>query len=118
MNRRLLKKLDLYIIRKFLATFIVTLFLFVVIIMLFDIGEKLDDFLEKNAPVRAVIFDYYLNYIPYFLNTFSPVFIFVAVIYFTSRLAMRSEFISCWLQESASGEYYTLICWQRRFWLS
>ncbi|MEN9511570.1 MAG: hypothetical protein RLZZ370_1389 [Bacteroidota bacterium] len=94
MKPRLLKKLDIYIIRKFLSTFLVTLFLFVVIIMLFDIGEKLDDFLEKNAPVRAIVFDYYLNYIPYFLNTFSPVFIFVAVIYFTSRLAMRSEFIS------------------------
>jgi lipopolysaccharide export system permease protein len=86
--------LDWYIIRKFLMTFVVTLIMFVLIILLFDIGEKLDDFLEKNAPVKAIVFDYYLNYIPFFLNTFSPVFIFVAVIYFTSRLAMRSEFIS------------------------
>jgi lipopolysaccharide export system permease protein len=86
--------LDWYIIKKFLLTFAVTLVMFVAIILLFDIGEKLDDFLERNAPVNAIIFDYYLNYIPFFLNTFSPVFIFVAVIYFTSRLAMRSEFIS------------------------
>jgi lipopolysaccharide export system permease protein len=89
-----MKLLDWYIAKKFLTTFVVTIFLFVIIIIVFDIAEKLDDFLEHNAPVKGIIFTYYSNFIPSMINTFSPIFVFIAVLYFTSRLAGRSEFIS------------------------
>lgn len=87
-------KFDWYIIRKFLSTFVVTLSLFIVIIIVFDVSEKLDDFLQKEAPVSEIIFKYYLNYVPFFLNLFSPVFIFISVIFFTSKLASRSEIVA------------------------
>lgn len=89
-----MKILDWYIAKKFLTTFVVTILLFVIIIIVFDIAEKLDDFLEHNAPVKGIIFTYYANFIPTLINTFSPIFIFISVLYFTSRLAGRSEFIS------------------------
>jgi lipopolysaccharide export system permease protein len=88
------KKLDWYIAKKFLETFFVTVMLFIVIIMVFDVAEKLDDFLEKSAPVGEIFTIYYLNFIPTLLNTFSPIFIFISVLYMTSRLASRTEIIS------------------------
>ena len=88
------KKLDWYIAKKFLETFFVTVMLFIVIIMVFDVAEKLDDFLEKSAPVGEIFTVYYLNFIPTLLNTFSPIFIFISVLYMTSRLASRTEIIS------------------------
>ena len=89
-----LKELDKYIAKKFLTTFMVTILLFTVIIIVFDIAEKLDDFLEHNTPIHSIIFTYYTAFIPHLINTFSPIFIFISVLYFTSRLASRSEFIS------------------------
>ena len=80
---RFLKTFDWYIIKKFLTTFVVTLSLFIIIIIVFDISEKLDDFLQKEAPMSEIIFKYYFNYVPFFLNLFSPVFIFISVIFFT-----------------------------------
>jgi lipopolysaccharide export system permease protein len=88
------KLLDVYIIKKFLGTFIFSLALIISIAVIFDISEKLDDFLERQAPLKAIIFDYYLNFIPYFANLFSPLFIFISVIYFTSRLAAQTEIIA------------------------
>lgn len=90
----MLKKFDWYIIKKFLTTFVVTLGLFIIIIIVFDISEKLDDFIKKNAPIEKIIFDYYLNFIPFFLNLFSPIFIFITVIFFTSKLAAQSEIVA------------------------
>jgi lipopolysaccharide export system permease protein len=90
----MIKKFDWYIMRKFITTFVVTLSLFIIIIIVFDVSEKLDDFLEKEAPVSQIFFKYYLNYVPFFLNLFSPVFIFIAVIFFTSKLASRSEIVA------------------------
>ncbi len=90
----MIKLIDKYIAKKFLTTFFVTILLFVIIIVVFDIAEKLDDFFEHNAPINGIIFTYYANFIPNLINTFSPVFIFIAVLYFTSRLAGKSEFIS------------------------
>ncbi|HEY1047497.1 MAG TPA: LptF/LptG family permease [Bacteroidia bacterium] len=90
----MLKIFDRYIIRKFVTTFAVTLGLFIIIIIVFDVSEKLDDFLQKQAPISEIIFLYYLNYVPFFLNLFSPVFIFIAVIFFTSKLASRSEIVA------------------------
>lgn len=86
--------IDRYIAKRFLVTFFVTILLFVIIIVVFDIAEKLDDFFEHNAPLKGIIFTYYANFIPNLINTFSPIFIFIAVLYFTSRLAARNEFIS------------------------
>lgn len=89
-----IKTLDRYIIRKFIGTFFVALALIIVIIIIFDISEKVDDFVDKEAPLRAIVFDYYLNFIPYLVNMFSPLFVFITVIFFTSKLAANSEFIA------------------------
>lgn len=89
-----MKKLDRYIIRKFLGTFIFALALIILIVVIFDISEKIDDFLLKEAPLKAIVFDYYLNFIPYFANQFSSMFIFIAVIFFTSKMAGDSEIIA------------------------
>lgn len=88
------KKLDLYIIRKFIVTFFVALILIIGIVIIFDISEKIDDFVSNQAPLRKVIFDYYLNFIPYFMNMFSPLFVFITVIFFTSRMAANSEIVA------------------------
>jgi lipopolysaccharide export system permease protein len=90
----MLKKLDWYIIKTFLVTFSATLGLFSIIIIVFDLGEKLDDFLSKKAPVSEIIFSYYFNFIPQIMNMFSPIFIFIAVIFFTSKMAQRSEIVA------------------------
>jgi len=89
-----LKKLDWYIIKKFLGTFFYALLLIIVIVVIFDVSEKIDDFLEKEAPLRAIIFDYYFNFIPYFANLFSALFTFISVIFFTSKLSGDSEIIA------------------------
>ena len=89
-----MKKLDRYILLKFLGTFALSISLISVVIIVFDISEKLEDFVSKKAPLRAIIFDYYLNFIPYIVNLFSPLFTFIAVIFFTSRLAARTEVVA------------------------
>ncbi len=86
------KILDRYIIRKFLGTYIFAIVLLLAIVVMFDINEKLDSFIK--APLRATIFDYFFNFLPYFANQFSPLFTFIAVIFFTSKLAGNSEFIA------------------------
>ena len=88
------KKLDLYIIRKFLGTFFFAIVLIISITIVFDFSEKIDNFIDKEAPFRAVIFDYYVNFIPYFANLFSALFTFVSVIYFTSKMAYDTEIIA------------------------
>lgn len=94
MNFRLLKKFDLYIIRKYLGTFFYALALIISISIVFDLSENIDDFIENEAPLRAIIFDYYFNFIPYFANLFSGLFAFIAVIFFTSKMAFNSEIIA------------------------
>ncbi|MCC8174876.1 MAG: LptF/LptG family permease [Bacteroidales bacterium] len=84
--------LDRYIIRKFLGTYIFAIILILAITVMFDINEKLDSFLK--APLHATIFDYFVNFLPYFANQFSPLFTFIAVIFFTSKLAGNSEIIA------------------------
>ena len=86
------KILDRYIIRKFLGTFVFALILLLAIVVMFDVNEKFDHFLK--APLHATIFDYHLNFIPYIANQFSPLFTFIAVIFFTSKLADNSEIIA------------------------
>ena len=89
-----MKKLDTYIIKKFLGTFVYSIVLIIVIVIVFDMSEKMDDFIDKEAPLRAIIFDYYLNFIPYFINLFGALFIFIAVIFFTSKMAADTEIIA------------------------
>lgn len=86
--------IDLYIIRKFLGTFFFSLILILAIAVVFDFAEKIDNFMEKEAPVRAIIFDYYMNFIPYFATLFAPLFVFIAVIFFTSKMAVNTEIIA------------------------
>jgi lipopolysaccharide export system permease protein len=90
----MIKKIDGYIIRKFLGTFILSIALLMLIVIVFDISEKIEDFIDKQAPISAIIFDYYLNFVPYFANRFSPLFCFISVIYFTSRMASRTEIVA------------------------
>jgi len=89
-----MKTIDLYIIRKFLGTFFFTLILLIFIVVIFDISERIDDFLRTHPPLFAIIFDYYFNFIPYFINLFSYLLTFIAVIFFTSRMASNSEIIA------------------------
>jgi lipopolysaccharide export system permease protein len=89
-----LKRLDKYIIGKFLGTFFFSIVLIMSIAVVFDLTEKLDDFFENQAPINEIVFDYYLNFIPYYMNMFSPLFIFISVIFFTSKIAGNSEIIA------------------------
>lgn len=88
------KKIDKYIIRKFLTTFVFALLLIILIVIIFDISEKIDKFVANEAPLKAIVFDYYLNFIPYFANMFSPLFVFITVIFFTSKMAQNSEIVA------------------------
>jgi lipopolysaccharide export system permease protein len=89
-----LKRLDIYIIKKFLGTFFYTIALIISIAIVLDISEKIDDFMEKEAPLRAIIFDYYFNFIPYYVNLFSFLFTFIAVLFFTSQLSKHNEIVA------------------------
>lgn len=88
------KRIDWYIIKKFLGTFVFSITLMIAITVVFDVNEKLDHFMKPEVTVREIIFDYYLNFIPYFINLFSPLFTFITVILFTSKLADQSEVIA------------------------
>ena len=90
----MLHKIDWYIIKKFLGTFFYAIALIISISIVFDISENIDDFMSKDVPVKAIVFDYYLNFVPYFANLFSGLFTFIAVIYFTSKLAYNTEIIA------------------------
>ena len=89
-----MNKLDWYIVKKFLGTFFFTLALILLIVVVFDISEKIDDFLESEVTIKSIIMDYYINFIPYFGNLFSPLFIFISVIFFTSKMANNTEIIA------------------------
>lgn len=89
-----LKKIDRYIIKKFIMTFFIALLLIIGIVIIFDISEKINHFVENKAPLHAIVFDYYMNFVPYFVNMFSPLFVFITVIFFTSRMATNSEIIA------------------------
>ena len=92
--RRYISLLDWYIIKKFIGTYVFSIILIISIAIVFDFNENLSKFTQYHAPWRAIIFDYYANFIPYYSNLFSPLFVFIAVIYFTSKLAGNSEIIA------------------------
>ena len=87
-----LKILDLYILKKFLGTYFLATILFLAVIAMFDVTEKLDAFL--SAPLKETIFDYFMSFLPYFANQLSPLFVFISVIFFTSKMAGNSEIIA------------------------
>ena len=90
----MLHKIDFYIIKKFLGTFFYAIALIICISIVFDVSEKIDDFISKDVTLKAIIFDYYVNFVPYFANLFSGLFTFIAVIYFTSKMAYNTEIIA------------------------
>ncbi|MEG1545310.1 MAG: LptF/LptG family permease, partial [Tannerellaceae bacterium] len=77
-----------------LGTYVFAIVLIISISVVFDINEKIDKFLNPDVPLKAIVFDYYMNFVPFFANLFSPLFTFIAVIFFTSRLADNSEIIA------------------------
>ena len=89
-----LTRIDRYIIKKFIGTYIYSILLIISISIVFDVNENLAKFTTNNAPLKAIVFDYYVNFIPYFANLFSPLFVFISVIFFTSKLAGNSEIIA------------------------
>ena len=91
---RICSRLDRYIIGKFIGTYFFAIALIISLAIVFDFNENLAKFTEYNAPWKAIVFDYYLNFIPYYANLFSPLFVFIAVIFFTSKMAGNSEIIS------------------------
>jgi lipopolysaccharide export system permease protein len=92
LNRHL-KIIDRYIIGKYLSTFIFTLVIIIVISVVFDISEHLDNFLSHNATLYDIAFKYYAGFIPYFLNLLSPLINFLAVIFFTAKMANQTEIV-------------------------
>ena len=93
-NNKPIKILDWYIIKKFIGTYFFSILLIISIAIVFDINENLEKFAQYHPPLKAIVFDYYANFVPYYTNLFSPLFVFIAVIFFTSKLAGNSEIIS------------------------
>ena len=91
---RYVKKLDWYIIKKFVGTYIFSIALIISISIVFDVNENLAKFSQYHAPLKDIVFDYYANFVPYFANLFSALFVFIAVIFFTSKMADNSEIIA------------------------
>lgn len=90
----MLSRLDRYIISKFLSTFFFALALISAVSIVIDLAEKIDDFIQNNASTKQLIFDYYIYFIPWFYSLFNNLFVFISVIFFTSRLAQNSEIVA------------------------
>ncbi|MEG1556310.1 MAG: LptF/LptG family permease [Bacteroidales bacterium] len=88
------KLLDSYILKKFLGSVVYSIALLMTIIVVFDVSENLQRFMDKNAPLNEIIFQYYFNFVPYFINLFLPLFTFISVIWFTSKLSSNNEIIA------------------------
>ena len=89
-----MNKIDRYIIKKFLGTFFYSLLLLLLVVIVIDFSEKIDDFIQNDLSFFTIMSEYYLHFLPYFANLFSPLFIFISVVFFTSRLADNSEIIA------------------------
>lgn len=97
-----MKKIDWYILKKFLVTFIFCLLMFTVIAVAVDSSEKADDFVKANLGTMGIIKKYYLGFVPWIWSLLFPLFVFIAVIFFTSKMATKSEIIAV----LASGTSY------------
>ncbi|MFM7104715.1 MAG: LptF/LptG family permease, partial [Flavobacteriales bacterium] len=89
-----MKKIDLYIIRKFLGTFFFMIGAFVLIAIVVDVSENIDDLVKTKASIWQILSEYYLNFFFYFGTLLSPFIIFLSIIWFTSKLAQQSEVIA------------------------
>ena len=89
-----LGRVDRYIMRTFLTTFLFSIGLILAVAVVFDVNDKITDFLKPEVPLSSIFFEYYLNFIPYYANLFSPLFVFISVIFFTSTMAGNSEIIA------------------------
>lgn len=107
-----LTRLDRYIVGKFLGTFFFSIILILGIGIVFDLTEKMDDFFEHQLTARVIISEYYIHFIPYYMNMFSSLFIFISVIFFTSKMAGNSEIIAM----HASGMSFERF--MRPYWIS
>lgn len=93
-RRRFVGLIDWYIIRTFLGTYFFAILLIISVSIVFDINEKIDSFLKPEVTLYEIVFHYYLNFVPYYANMFSPLFVFISVIFFTTRMAENSEIIA------------------------
>jgi Predicted permeases len=89
-----MKIIDRYIFKKFIGTFFFAISLLIVVVIIFDLSENIDSFVKHRAPWQQVVFNYYINFIPYFINLFIYLFTFIAVIFFTSKMAGNTEVIA------------------------
>ena len=94
MKKLEIKILDKYIVKKFLGTFFFIILISVTIVIIFDLSEKIDKFVEKSVPIHEIIFDYFGGFIPWIVNSFSPLLVFISAIFFTSKLAQNSEIVA------------------------
>jgi lipopolysaccharide export system permease protein len=101
------KIIDRYIMRKFLGTYLFAIALIIVVVVIFDAAEKIDDFTENKASLKDILFAYYLNFIPFFINQFSGLFTFIAVIFFTSKMAYNTEIVAI----LSSGTSFRRMMW-------
>ncbi len=103
----MLKIIDRYIIKKFMGTFFYAITLLILIVIIFDVSENIDSFIKNEAPLKAIIIDYYINFVPYFINLFIYLFTFISVIFFTSKLAGDTEIIAI----LSSGVSFRRLLW-------
>ena len=89
-----MRKLDLYILKKYIGTFFFAVALLMLIVIVFDLSENIDAFLKNNAPWTKVVVNYYLTSIPYYINLFIHLFVFISVIFFTSKMAGHTEVVA------------------------
>ncbi len=89
-----MKKLDWYILKKFLVTFFFCIFLFGIITIVVDISEKTDDFIKSGLGFKGIIMQYYIGFVPYIIALLFPLFVLIAVIFFTSKMAGKSEIVA------------------------
>ena len=101
------KKIDRYIIGKFLGTFFYSIIIILTITIVFDISEKIDDFIEHQLTLKQIVMEYYIFFIPYFTSLFSPLFIFISVIFFTSKMASNTEIVAI----LSSGVSFQRLLW-------
>ncbi len=91
---RMIKVIDKYIIKQFFGGFIFALILIVSVAMTIDLGEHMNKFVLHNLTIGQVLGEFYIYFIPYLVGLLGPYFVFITVIYFTSRLSSRSEIIA------------------------
>lgn len=106
-----MKKIDWYILRKFLTTFLFAIFLFTIIAVVIDVSEKTDEMVRSRLGVKRIIMEYYIGFIPHIIALLFPLFVFISVIYFTSKMAVQSEIVAI----IAGGTSYWR--WLRPYWI-